>query len=166
MLWELDNYLFYYSLLSFLMDCISFFFLNKIICFLFILLQCVWVMWMPQMLLGIGWARLHLKWNSFLLPGKVARTVFCYAAKSRLLAPPIAPAAAWLWCPAHPGQAPWWDALTPSPSASVRRPFWLEMFSIFSIFQSFVVNNQFKPAPSLSFCNSKNPLNYIVGRKQ
>lgn len=24
-----------------------------------------------------------------------------------LLAPAIAPAAAWLWCPAHPGQAPW-----------------------------------------------------------
>ena len=64
-------------------------------------------MWMPQMLLEIGWAQLNLKWNSFLLPGKVARTVFCHAAKSRLPAPAITLAAAWSWRPAHPGQAPW-----------------------------------------------------------
>lgn len=66
----------------------------------------------------------------------------------------------------HPGQLPREATLTPSSSASGPWPFWLEMFSIVSIFQSFVVNNQFKPAPSLSFCDSKNPLNYIVGRKQ
>lgn len=43
---------------------------------------------------------------------------------------------------------------------------WLALSPVFSIFQSFVVNNQFKAAPSLSFCNSENPLNYIVGGKQ
>lgn len=49
---------------------------------------------------------------------------------------------------------------------SLSLPSWLRVVSVLSIFQSFVVNNQFKPGPSLSFCNSENPLNYIVGGKQ
>lgn len=145
-------------------------FLSRYIFWVWIILVCLNSTSCPRYILLGNWLgcvlRPDLQWNKSIFPGR-----------QNLLSSSVQPESlflvllAWLLagCGAsivHPGQLPQEATLTPSSSASGPRPFWLEMFSIVSIFQSFVVNNQFKPAPSLSFCNSKNPLNYIVGRKQ